>query len=139
MAFSCTCLIEFAEESRWEGSEMRPRVWVSVVCESMSSALSGGGKRHVVYYHNPEVGNFHYGPKHPMKPHRLALTHSLVMEYGLLDKMDVYVPKRATYEELTQFHTPEYLDWLLGYALKVPKALKVLRIGALPLAPNFGL
>lgn len=81
----------------------------------MSSANWGGGKRHVTYYYNPEVGNFHYGAKHPMKPHRLALTHSLVMEYGLLDKMDVFTPKRATYEELTQFHTPEYLDFLMGY------------------------
>lgn len=81
----------------------------------MSSANWGGSKRHVTYYYNPEVGNFHYGPKHPMKPHRLALTHSLVMEYGLLDKMDVFTPKRATYEELAQFHTPEYLDFLMGY------------------------
>lgn len=71
----------------------------------------------MVYYHNPEVGNFHYGPKHPMKPHRLALTHSLVMEYGLLDKMDVFIPKRATYDELAQFHSPQYLDWLMGYVL----------------------
>lgn len=93
----------------------------SVHAEAMSSALSGGSKRHVVYYHNPEVGNFHYGPKHPMKPHRLALTHALVMEYGLLDKMDVYIPKKATYDELTQFHTPEYLDYLMGYAFKLEK------------------
>lgn len=84
----------------------------------MSSANWGGVKRQVTYYYNPEVGNFHYGAKHPMKPHRLALTHSLVMEYGLLDKMDVFTPKRATYEELTQFHTPEYLDFLMGYALE---------------------
>ena len=29
------------------------------------------------------------GPGHPMKPHRLALTHSLVLNYGLYRKMEV--------------------------------------------------
>ena len=29
------------------------------------------------------------GPGHPMKPHRLAVTHSLVLNYGMYDKMQV--------------------------------------------------
>lgn len=29
------------------------------------------------------------GQGHPMKPHRLALTHSLVLNYGLYKKMEV--------------------------------------------------
>ncbi len=29
------------------------------------------------------------GPSHPMKPHRLALTHSLILNYGLYKKMEV--------------------------------------------------
>uniref|UniRef100_A0A8C8S8K4 Histone deacetylase 3 n=1 Tax=Pelusios castaneus TaxID=367368 RepID=A0A8C8S8K4_9SAUR len=37
----------------------------------------------VAYFYDPDVGNFHYGAGHPMKPHRLALTHSLVLHYGL--------------------------------------------------------
>lgn len=29
------------------------------------------------------------GAGHPMKPHRLALTHTLVLNYGLYKKMEV--------------------------------------------------
>ena len=50
---------------------------------------SDGGKASVVYFYDPEVGNFHYGPGHPMKPHRLAVTHSLVLNYGLHKHMQV--------------------------------------------------
>uniref|UniRef100_A0A3B4A295 Histone deacetylase domain-containing protein n=1 Tax=Periophthalmus magnuspinnatus TaxID=409849 RepID=A0A3B4A295_9GOBI len=39
------------------------------------------------YFYDPDVGNFHYGAGHPMKPHRLSLTHSLVLHYGLYKKM----------------------------------------------------
>lgn len=48
--------------------------------------------RKVSYFYNPDVGNFHYGPGHPMKPHRLSVTHSLVMNYGLHKKMKIYRP-----------------------------------------------
>ena len=34
-------------------------------------------RRRVAYFYDPEVGNYHYGPGHPMKPHRLSVTHSL--------------------------------------------------------------
>ena len=33
----------------------------------------------------------YYGANHPMKPHRLCMTHSLVLGYGLHEKMEVYV------------------------------------------------
>ena len=46
-------------------------------------------KSKVVYFYDPDVGNFHYGPGHPMKPHRLSVTHSLVLNYGLHKKMQV--------------------------------------------------
>lgn len=69
-------------------------------------------KRHVCYYYNQDVANFHYGPNHPMKPHRLALTHSLVINYGLLPLMDIYKPEPLTDEDLLTYHTPEYLEFL---------------------------
>ena len=47
-------------------------------------------KSKVVYFYDPDVGNFHYGPGHPMKPHRLSVTHSLVLNYGLHKKMQVF-------------------------------------------------
>ncbi|XP_014674421.1 PREDICTED: LOW QUALITY PROTEIN: histone deacetylase 3-like [Priapulus caudatus] len=67
----------------------------------------------VAYFYDPDVGNFHYGPGHPMKPHRLALTHSLVLNYGLYKKMKVYRPYRATMHDMCRFHSDEYIDFLM--------------------------
>lgn len=46
----------------------------------------------VSYFANLDVGDFHYGPGHPMKPHRLSVIHHLIMNYGLHKKMEVYRP-----------------------------------------------
>ncbi|XP_077980928.1 histone deacetylase 3-like [Glandiceps talaboti] len=66
----------------------------------------------VAYFYDSDVGNFHYGPGHPMKPHRLALTHSLVLNYGLYKKMQVYRPYRASQHDMCRFHSEEYIDFL---------------------------
>lgn len=34
---------------------------------------------------------YYYGPDHPMKPQRIAMTHQLVLGYGLHKHLDVYV------------------------------------------------
>ncbi|GAB1206619.1 hypothetical protein APSETT445_005309 [Aspergillus pseudonomiae] len=47
-----------------------------------------------------------------MKPHRIRMTHSLVMNYGLYKKMEIYRAKPASKYEMTQFHTDEYIDFL---------------------------
>eukprot|EP00051_Salpingoeca_urceolata_P005933 m.78953 g.78953 ORF g.78953 m.78953 type:complete len:430 (+) comp14606_c0_seq3:204-1493(+) len=69
-------------------------------------------KPRVTYFYDPDVGNFHYGPGHPMKPHRLALTHNLVLHYGLYRQMEVYRPYRACAQDLANFHSQEYIDFL---------------------------
>lgn len=69
-------------------------------------------KSRICYFYDRNVGNFHYGIQHPMKPHRMTLTHHLVMNYGLLDKMTVIKPNKLTDEELSKYHTMEYLDFL---------------------------
>lgn len=38
-----------------------------------------------------EIGNYYYGPGHPMKPHRVRMTHNLILNYGLYKKMYIYV------------------------------------------------
>ena len=43
----------------------------------------------VIYFMDMDVTRFHYGPNHPMKPHRIALTHSLVFHYDLHKKLKV--------------------------------------------------
>jgi acetoin utilization deacetylase AcuC-like enzyme len=47
-----------------------------------------------------------------MKPHRLALTHSLIINYDLFKKMKVYKPRKASIEELTQYHGKDYISFL---------------------------
>ena len=39
--------------------------------------------------HQRHVSTYCIGQGHPMKPHRLALTHSLVLNYGLYKTMEV--------------------------------------------------
>lgn len=34
-----------------------------------------------------ELGSYYYGAGHPMKPHRLRMTHSLLLAYGMYKKM----------------------------------------------------
>ncbi|KAE8245759.1 hypothetical protein A4X06_0g5442 [Tilletia controversa] len=72
---------------------------------------AGPGKR-VSYYYDSDVGAFSYGYQHPMKPHRMRMAHNLIQAYGLDRHMDVHRPKRATPNELTRFHTDEYVDFL---------------------------
>lgn len=66
----------------------------------------------VVYFYDPEVGNFHYGPGHPMKPHRLSVTHSLVLNYGLHKSLRVFRPYVATAHDMARFHSEEYIEFL---------------------------
>ncbi|XP_067662888.1 histone deacetylase 3-like [Haliotis asinina] len=66
----------------------------------------------VAYFYDQDVGNFHYGPGHPMKPHRISLTHCLVLHYGLYKKMKVYRPYRATFHDMCRFHSEDYIDFL---------------------------
>lgn len=43
----------------------------------------------VSYFYDPDIGQFYYGQGHPMKPHRVAMAHSLVLQYGLHTQMEV--------------------------------------------------
>ncbi|KAN0096985.1 hypothetical protein V8E55_001431 [Tylopilus felleus] len=69
-------------------------------------------KRRVTYYYDGDIGSYTYGLGHPMKPHRMRVTHDLVAAYGMLDNMQVLRPKRATPESMTAFHTDEYVHFL---------------------------
>uniref|UniRef100_A0A8C6P3G5 Histone deacetylase 1 n=1 Tax=Nothobranchius furzeri TaxID=105023 RepID=A0A8C6P3G5_NOTFU len=52
---------------------------------------SQGSKKKVCYYYDGDVGNYYYGQGHPMKPHRIRMTHNLLLNYGLYRKMEIYV------------------------------------------------
>ncbi|KAJ7275370.1 histone deacetylase complex, catalytic component RPD3 [Mycena haematopus] len=69
-------------------------------------------KKRVCYFFDSDIGGFHYGPGHPMKPTRIRMCHSLVMSYGLYKKMEIFRAKPATKREMTQFHSDEYVEFL---------------------------
>ncbi|KAI9346534.1 hypothetical protein BDR26DRAFT_855718 [Obelidium mucronatum] len=69
-------------------------------------------KNKVSYFYHPDVGNYHYGPGHPMKPHRVRMTHNLIVNYGLYQKLEVNRPIPATVKEMTKFHSDDYIDFL---------------------------
>lgn len=48
-----------------------------------------------------DVGAYTYGLGHPMKPHRIRVTHDLVTAYGMLDKMHILVRD--------EFHAPHLI------------------------------
>ena len=82
-----------------------------------------GVKKRVSYFYDPDIGNFHYGSGHPMKPHRVRMTHNLVVNYGLYRKMDCFRPKIVSAAQLTRFHSDDYINFLRlispGYHLSI--------------------
>lgn len=48
-------------------------------------------KNRVCYFYDDNVGDYAYETGHPMKPHRVRLTHSLVVNYGLYKNMEIFV------------------------------------------------
>lgn len=48
-------------------------------------------KNRVAYFYDSDVGNYAYVAGHPMKPHRIRLAHSLIMNYNVYEKMEIYV------------------------------------------------
>ncbi|XP_065669851.1 histone deacetylase 1 isoform X4 [Hydra vulgaris] len=73
---------------------------------------SGGSKKKICYYYDGDVGNYYYGQGHPMKPHRIRMTHNLLLNYGLYRKMEIYRPHKAPFEELTKYHSDDYIKFL---------------------------
>ncbi|EAT92003.2 histone deacetylase [Parastagonospora nodorum] len=78
---------------------------------SLSNSVGAQPKK-VAYFYDSDVGNYAYVAGHPMKPHRIRMAHSLIMNYGLYSKMEIYRAKPASKYEMTQFHTDEYIEFL---------------------------
>lgn len=53
--------------------------------------INGSQPKKVAYFYDSDVGNYAYVAGHPMKPHRIRMAHSLIMNYGLYTKMEIYV------------------------------------------------
>jgi len=48
-------------------------------------------KKRVAYFYDSDIGNYAYVTGHPMKPHRIRLAHSLVMNYNVYKFLEIYV------------------------------------------------
>ncbi|KAK7038341.1 histone deacetylase RPD3 [Favolaschia claudopus] len=98
-------------------------------------------KRRVAYYYDADVGAYTYGLGHPMKPHRVRVTHDLVSAYGMLPKMHVLRAKRASPESMTAFHTDEYINFLARVTPETAEELThggmLFLVGELPDNPAF--
>ena len=70
------------------------------------------GKPKISYFYDPDVGNFYYGQGHPMKPHRVRMTHNLVVNYGLYRNLEVFRPRLVSHTNLTRFHSDDYVNFL---------------------------
>lgn len=51
---------------------------------------------------------------HPMKPHRVRMTHNLVVNYGLYRRMEVFRPHRTSPGAciMTRYHSDDYVNFL---------------------------
>ncbi len=43
----------------------------------------GRGKKRVAYFYDQEISRYTYSVQHPMKPERIAMANSLIVNYGL--------------------------------------------------------
>ena len=59
------------------------------------AAPTSADKKTVAYFYDSDVGNYAYVAGHPMKPHRIRMAHSLIMNYGLYKKMEIYVSQKS--------------------------------------------
>ncbi len=65
-----------------------------------------------IFLFSPQVYQYRRGGKHPAQPNRLKRTFELLDEYGALEGPGkrVVAPREATVQELTRFHTTEYVS-----------------------------
>ena len=90
----------------------RPDVEDTADNENDQYVPDNGTSKRICYFYDNDYAGMYYGSDHPMKPPRIAMTHSLVVGYGLDKKMDVYRPRRAQWEELVSWHSEDYINTL---------------------------
>lgn len=79
----------------------------------LGPSTSDERKRKVTYFYNPSIGDYYYGENHPMKPIRIQMAHHLICKYGLHRRMEMLEPVCITDEDLLEFHSKEYVEFLL--------------------------
>jgi acetoin utilization protein AcuC len=74
--------------------------------------MSDDTKRHAVFLSSPDLWQHGFGGNHPLKPERLERTVALLNAYNAFasPNAEMREPNLATKDELTLFHSPEYVD-----------------------------
>ncbi|KAK2961274.1 putative Histone deacetylase 1 [Blattamonas nauphoetae] len=70
------------------------------------------GKPRISYFYDNDIGNFSYSPGHPMKPHRVRMTHNLILNYDLYKDMQIQRPTLLLPDEMKAYHSEDYVDFL---------------------------
>src|SRR5688572_28182726 len=73
----------FIHQQRFEIPNRVAIMGDTTMAQLSSSALNGSSPKKVAYFYDSDIGNYAYFTGHPMKPHRIRLAHSLIMQYNL--------------------------------------------------------
>lgn len=75
-------------------------------------------RRKVSYFYDASLGDFYYGPTHPMKPHRVRMAHDLIVRYDLYKHLQAFTPQPCASEDMSAFHSEDYLEALQSVNIK---------------------
>ncbi|MCL7044700.1 hypothetical protein MKW94_003655 [Papaver nudicaule] len=79
---------------------------------SLPSVGSDAKKRTVSYFYEPTIGDYSYGAGHLMKPQRIRMAHSLIVDYNLVSHMNICDPSPAAPADIAKFHSDDYVKFL---------------------------
>jgi len=54
--------------------------------------------RKPAYVYSDEVESYNFGPNHPMKPKKVAMTHDIIAHTSLIEHLDHYKPPKISYK-----------------------------------------
>ena len=66
----------------------------------------------VLFVHDPQLGQYNFGPDHPLRPRRHLLLIDLLEKAGILqiDSTEVLIQRQASRDELLLAHSADYID-----------------------------
>jgi len=78
--------------------------------------------RKAAFLSSDDVWRYGHGLDHPLKPARLKRTHFLLDELGAFEAANVFLvnPRQATIDELTMFHTAQYVEFVRAATTSQP-------------------
>jgi histone deacetylase HOS2 len=121
MVFSSNNIVqEYWHPLGQQGDPQNARLLATVKNEIVENGIARPKGYKVSWHSNPEIEKHHFGHAHPMKPWRLTLAKGLIMSYGMHAAMDTYVSRQATRDEMEDFHSEEYLNYLKTAKVAMP-------------------